>query len=165
MYKRQVLFDPNNWKKFFEARHSIPDNALTKTQRLGGVSIITDTIVPKDNFRLYLDKVHSKLKNSKIEYLLFGHLGDCHLHFHLIPNNKQEKESLEIYDYLIDLSSKLGGVYSADHGTGKRKINDFNLLFFKVFFINFPFFVFVPIITYKQNIEFKFFPNFEFINF
>ena len=120
-----VLNDPNNWKKFFEARHSIPDNALTKTQRLGGVSIITDTIVPKDNFRLYLDKVHSKLKNSKIEYLLFGHLGDCHLHFHLIPNNKQEKESLEIYDYLIDLSSKLGGVYSAEHGTGKRKRNDF----------------------------------------
>ena len=120
-----VLNDPNNWKKFFEARHSIPDNALTKTQRLGGVSIITDTIVPKDNFRLYLDKVHSKLKKSKIEYLLFGHLGDCHLHFHLIPNNKQEKESLEIYDYLIDLSSKLGGVYSAEHGTGKRKRNDF----------------------------------------
>ena len=34
-----VLNDPNNWKKFFEARHSIPDNALTKTQRLGGLSL------------------------------------------------------------------------------------------------------------------------------
>ena len=120
-----VLNDPNNWKKFFEARHSIPDNALTKTQRLGGVSIITDTIVPKDKFRIYLEKVHSKLIKSKIEYLLFGHLGDCHLHFHLIPKKEQEKESLEIYDYLIDLSSKLGGVYSAEHGTGKRKRNDF----------------------------------------
>ena len=120
-----VLNDPNNWKKFFEARHSIPDNALTKTQRLGGLSIITDTIVPKDKFRAYLKEVHGKLKKSQIEYLLFGHLGDCHLHFHLIPNNEQEKESLEIYDYLIDLSSKLGGVYSAEHGTGKRKRNDF----------------------------------------
>ena len=47
------------------------------------------------------------------------------MHFHLIPTKKQEKESLEIYDYLIDLSSKLGGVYSAEHGTGKRKRNDF----------------------------------------
>ena len=120
-----VLNDPSNWKKFFEARHSIPDNALTKTQRLGGISIITDTIVPKDKFRLYLEKVHSELKKSTIEYLLFGHLGDCHLHFHLIPTKKQEKESLKIYDYLIDLSSKLGGVYSAEHGTGKRKRNDF----------------------------------------
>jgi len=120
-----VLNDPNNWKKFFEARHSIPDNALTKTQQIGGVSIITDTIVPPHNFRIYLDKVHSSLKKAKIEYLLFGHLGDCHLHFHLIPDSEQERECLEIYDYLIDLSSKLGGVYSAEHGTGKRKRNDF----------------------------------------
>ena len=62
-----VLNDPNNWKKFFEARHSIPDNALTKTQRLGGLSIITDTIVPKDKFRAYLKEVHGKLKKSQIE--------------------------------------------------------------------------------------------------
>jgi hypothetical protein len=41
-----VLNDPLNWKKFFEARHSIPDNALTKTKQLGGISTITDTIVP-----------------------------------------------------------------------------------------------------------------------
>jgi len=120
-----VLNEPDNWKKFFEARHSIPDNALTKTQQLGGVSIMTDTIVPPNKFRVYLQKVHETLKGSSIEYLLFGHLGDCHLHFHLIPNNEQEKESLEVYDYLIDLSSQLGGVYSAEHGTGKRKRNDF----------------------------------------
>ena len=120
-----VLNDPNNWKKFFEARHSIPDNALTKTKELGGVSIISDTIVPKSNFRYYLEKVHDRLKKSKIEYLLFGHLGDCHLHFHLIPNKNQELEAHKVYDYLIDLSSELGGVYSAEHGTGKRKRNDF----------------------------------------
>ncbi len=120
-----VLNDPSNWKRFFEARHSIPDNALTKSKRLGGISIITDTIVPKDNFRLYLKKVHAKLNKAKIEYLLFGHLGDCHLHFHLIPKKSQEDSALKIYDYLIDLSTKLGGVYSAEHGTGKRKRNDF----------------------------------------
>ncbi len=120
-----VLNDPNNWKRFFEARHSIPDNALTKTKELGGVSIISDTIVPKSNFRYYLEKVHDRLKKSKIEYLLFGHLGDCHLHFHLIPNKNQELEAHKVYDYLIDLSSELGGVYSAEHGTGKRKRNDF----------------------------------------
>ena len=26
---------------------------------------------------------------------------------------------------MVDLSSQLGGVYSAEHGTGKRKRNDF----------------------------------------
>ena len=120
-----VLNDPLNWKKFFEARHSIPDNALRKTKELGGVSMITDTIVPPNNYILYLNKIHKKLRNAKIEYLLFGHLGDCHLHFHLIPNKDQEKLSSEVYDYMIDLSAELGGIYSAEHGTGKRKRNDF----------------------------------------
>jgi len=120
-----VLNEQSNWKKFFEARHSIPDNALTKTKQLGGISIITDTIVPPENFSEYLDKVHHKLQSNNIEYLLFGHLGDCHLHFHLIPSDKQDDKCLKIYDYMVDLSSKLGGVYSAEHGTGKRKRNDF----------------------------------------
>ena len=120
-----VLNDPLNWKKFFEARHSIPDNALTKTRQLGGISIITDTIVPPNNYRKYLKLIHNKLQNENIEYLLFGHLGDCHLHFHLIPNENQDKKCLEIYDYMVDLSAELGGVYSAEHGTGKRKRNDF----------------------------------------
>jgi len=119
------LNDPFNWKRFFEARHSIPDNALTKTRKLGGVSLITDTIVPLENFKEYLNKIHMKLQNEKIEYLLFGHLGDCHLHFHLIPSKKQDQLCLDIYDYMIDLSTQLDGVYSAEHGTGKRKRNDF----------------------------------------
>ena len=32
---------------------------------------------------------------------------------------------MQVYDYMIDLSAKLGGVYSAEHGTGKRKRPDF----------------------------------------
>ena len=120
-----ILSDPISWKKFFEARHSIPDNALIKTQKMGGISIITDTIVPPEKFQEYLMKIHNRLQKYNIEYLLFGHLGDCHLHFHLIPNKKQEAISLEIYDYMVDLSSQLGGVYSAEHGTGKRKKHDF----------------------------------------
>ena len=120
-----VLNDPMNWKKFFEARHSIPDNALTKTRQLGGISIITDTIVPMENFKEYLDKIHTKIREHNIEYLLFGHLGDCHLHFHLIPDAEQNDLCLKIYDYMVDLSAQLGGVYSAEHGTGIRKRNDF----------------------------------------
>tara|TARA_Y100001970_G_scaffold89528_1_gene112889 strand:- start:16513 stop:18099 length:1587 start_codon:yes stop_codon:yes gene_type:complete len=120
-----ILNDNLNWKRFFEARHSLPDNALRKTREKGGVSIITDTIVPPQKIDKYLTTIHAKLRESNIEYLLFGHLGDCHLHFHLIPDASQEKQSLDIYNFMIDLSSKLGGVYSAEHGTGKRKKTDF----------------------------------------
>ena len=56
---------------------------------------------------------------------LFGHLGDCHLHFHLIPDSENERDAIDCYHRIIQLSSKLGGVYSAEHGTGKRKKQDF----------------------------------------
>ena len=65
------------------------------------------------------------IQEAEIEYLLFGHLGDCHLHFHLIRDKNQEKEAIRIYDKIVDISASLNGVYSAEHGTGKRKRVDF----------------------------------------
>ena len=52
-------------------------------------------------------------------------MGDCHLHFHLIYKKEQSDQVINIYNNIVDLSSNLGGVYSAEHGTGKRKRIDF----------------------------------------
>ena len=120
-----LLNSPQNWETFFNARHSIPANALKKTRSLGTWSILTDTIVPPENFSKFLDSTHLILQNADIEYLLFGHLGDCHLHFHLIPTKDRQPTALDVYDQIIELTAKLGGVYSAEHGTGKRKRTDF----------------------------------------
>jgi D-lactate dehydrogenase (cytochrome) len=120
-----LLNNLQDWNTFFEARHSIPVNALEKTRQLDTYSILTDTIVPPNNFQKFLDNAHTLLKESKIEYLLFGHLGDCHLHFHLIPTRPQQQKALNIYQQIIRKSAKMGGVYSAEHGTGKRKRTDF----------------------------------------
>ena len=120
-----LLSDPYNWRTFFEARHSMPANALEKTRQLDTLSILTDTIVPPENFQELLDSAHTFLQESQIEYLLFGHLGDCHLHFHLIPTQNQQSRALEVYNQIVEKSAELGGVYSAEHGTGKRKRQDF----------------------------------------
>ena len=120
-----VLNEKRSWDLFFEARHSIPELALKKVKELKGISIITDTIVPPKNFNKFLEKAHTLIQNADIEYVLFGHLGDCHLHFHLIPSEKQKDIALKIYQKIIKISTDLNGVYSAEHGTGKRKKNDF----------------------------------------
>ena len=119
------LNDPYNWKKFFEARHSIPANALQKSKESKTASIITDTIVPPSAFSQFIKKIHQLIQNHKIDYLLFGHLGDCHLHFHLIPTKKNEAAAIDCYHKIINISSDFGGTYSAEHGTGKRKTQDF----------------------------------------
>ena len=118
------LNDTRNWEMFFEARHSMPTKALEKTRELNAISMITDTIVPSYNFKEFLDYTHSLLNDNNIEYLLFGHLGDCHLHFHLIYDKSEIKTIDSIYRKIIKKSSDLDGVYSAEHGTGKRKTID-----------------------------------------
>ena len=120
-----ILNESENWERFFDARHSIPVNALEKTIKLDAVSMITDTIVPPENFKDFLNYTHSIIKNSNIDYLLFGHLGDCHLHFHLIHSKSEQNIAEKVYHDIVKESSRLGGVYSAEHGTGKRKRNDF----------------------------------------
>ena len=121
-----VLNTPDNWRIFFEARHSMPAKALEKTKELDAVSIITDTIVPYKNFNDFIQFSHKILRENHIEYLLFGHLGDCHLHFHVIYTKDEAPIINNLYRRIIQKSADLNGVYSAEHGTGKRKTIDFH---------------------------------------
>jgi len=98
-----LLNNSRDWQTLFEARHSIPANALEKTRQLNTWSILTDTIVPSDNFTDFLESTHSILQTANIEYLLFGHLGDCHLHFHLIPTKVQQPKAS--YQQVLNLLS------------------------------------------------------------
>ena len=65
------------------------------------------------------------MQKNNIEYLLFGHLGDCHLHFHVIYTKEETPIINDLYLKIIRKSAELNGVYSAEHGTGKRKTIDF----------------------------------------
>ena len=47
------------------------------------------------------------------------------IYFHLIHSKDEQKIAEDIYANIVKESARLGGVYSAEHGTGKRKRNDF----------------------------------------
>ena len=73
--KIHVLNDQRSWNLFFEARHSMPELALKRTKELNGISIITDTIVPPENFSqfpLYLQysKIHIRFCNFEKQKLI-----------------------------------------------------------------------------------------------
>ena len=94
-------------------------------QRRGTFTIMTDTVVPPNRFAEFLEYTHGLIASQKIDYLAFGHFGDCHLHFTLLPEREQLETGRETYDRIIAKSAELGGVYSGEHGTGKRKRRDF----------------------------------------
>jgi D-lactate dehydrogenase (cytochrome) len=110
---------------FLEARHSMPANALEVVQHRGTFTIMTDTVVPPERFPEFLAFTHRLLAAEGLDYLSFGHLGDCHLHFTILPEKSQIERGIAAYDAVVAKSAELGGVYSGEHGTGKRKRGDF----------------------------------------
>ena len=120
-----MLDNDHDRKIFMEARHSMPANALEVVQHRGTYTIMTDTVVPSENFREFLEFTHKIIRSEGLEYLSFGHFGDCHLHFTILPEREKLTRATEVYDQIIAESARLGGVYSGEHGTGKRKRRDF----------------------------------------
>ena len=116
-------------RMFMESRHSMPANALEVIQQHGTYTIMTDTVVPPENFAEFLNYAHTLLKEEGVAYLSFGHFGDCHLHFTLLPDRKGLQKATDIYDLFISKTVALNGVYSGEHGTGKRKRKDFLALY------------------------------------
>jgi len=121
-----MLLDSDRTRSIFmEARHSLPANSLEVVQHRGTYCIMTDALVPPSRFREFLDYANGSIAGEGMDYLSFGHLGDCHLHFMILPTAEQLERGTELYDEIIAKAAELGGVYSGEHGTGKRKRKDF----------------------------------------
>jgi len=120
-----MLLTDSDRAVFFEARHSLPARSLEVVTRRGTHTIMTDTVVPPGRFAEFLEYAHTLIRSEGFDYLVFGHLGDCHLHIMILPEKDQLDRGVEIYDRIIEKSAALGGVYSGEHGTGKRKRGDF----------------------------------------
>ena len=54
-------------------------------------------------------------------YVIFGHLGDNHLHINLLPDSSQQKLAESLYDELARKIISWDGTVSAEHGIGKKK--------------------------------------------
>ncbi|MCX7909046.1 MAG: FAD-binding oxidoreductase [Ignavibacteria bacterium] len=109
-------------RRFAEFRHLIPTRVFEIVSKTQFQKIGSDVSVHAGIFKNYYLKLVKELEASKLQYFIWGHFGNSHLHLNIIPRNEQE-ESLakEIYDKHITEAITMGGTYSAEHGTGKLK--------------------------------------------
>lgn len=117
-----ATFDENKEFEFKNIRHELPVivNEIVKSR--GFAKVGTDIAVPLKNFDLMFSYYIKYLEESKIDYLIFGHIGDCHLHANILPKNaEEEKKAKDIYVELVKKAVSLGGTVSAEHGIGKLK--------------------------------------------
>jgi D-lactate dehydrogenase (cytochrome) len=103
-------------------RHALPVSVNERVVRNKQKKIGTDMAVPDDRFPDFLSYQKENLEASQIDYVIFGHIGDCHLHANLLPKNEEEAErSRHLYGRFIAQAIMLGGCVSAEHGIGKLK--------------------------------------------
>ena len=77
--------------------------------------------VPDEYFFDMLVFYKNELENVGIDYVVFGHLGDNHLHINFLPEEQETKRAHKIYSKLVTQILKWGGTVSAEHGIGKLK--------------------------------------------
>jgi len=109
-------------KKMREFRHALPVAVNERIVRCGQRKIGTDMAVPDENFASFLKFYKQKLNESNLDYVIFGHIGDAHLHANILPKNDEEAQAARnLYGRFIAQAIMLGGTISAEHGIGKLK--------------------------------------------
>ncbi len=103
-------------------RHALPVTVNERIAKYNQRKVGTDMAVPDENFPAFLRFYKETLDASGLEYVIFGHIGDCHLHANMIPKDAVEAETARlIYGRCVAQAIMLGGTVSAEHGIGKLK--------------------------------------------
>jgi len=109
-------------EKMREFRHALPVSVNEFIARHGQRKVGTDMAVPDENFPGFLKFYEQTLDASGLDYVIFGHIGDCHLHANILPKNPEEAEKARhLYGRCVAQAIMLGGTVSAEHGIGKLK--------------------------------------------
>lgn len=108
-------------QRFHEFRHDIPVLINEENSRRGRVKIGTDMAVSDEYLMEMMRFYRKELSASGLEYVVFGHLGDNHLHINLLPSPQEMDRARSLYEVLVDQILKWGGTVSAEHGVGKLK--------------------------------------------
>jgi FAD/FMN-containing dehydrogenase len=106
--------------KFHQIRKNVPRAVFEENSRQGVVKMGTDVQVNLKDYQSLLDFYRSFTKLG-IQYNLFGHFGDCHLHFNFMPKPDSidvcQKEFEKLYHQVLCWQ----GSPFAEHGIGLIK--------------------------------------------
>jgi len=122
-----TALSPEETEKLKKFRHALPEAI---NQRIGeraaaspGLTKLgTDFAVPDKFFTEMFCLYRRTLEEAHLEYVIFGHIGNNHVHINILPKNMDEyKRGKEIYLHLAQAIVQWGGTVSGEHGIGKLK--------------------------------------------
>ena len=116
--------------KMRDFRHALPVAVNEWIVRHGQRKVSTDMAVPDEEFGQMLRFYKKTLNDSGLNYVIFGHIGDNHVHVNMLPRNAEEAQKARyIYGRFIARAVIVGGTISAEHGIGKLKRHYLEVMF------------------------------------
>lgn len=110
--------DPAGHARLAAIRHAVPAGVNERVVANGMRKIGTDCAVPDHA----LAELMAAYAAAPVESVLFGHIGDNHLHLNMLPKTAaQAAQAHDYYRQLCRLAVARGGTVSAEHGIGKLK--------------------------------------------
>lgn len=111
-------------------RHMLPESVNTWLRAHGTDKLCTDYAVPAEAFSEMMAAYHQACDaflevtgRPEETAVLFGHIGDYHLHVDFLPADEAEEDaSMEQYIFLAKTAIGLGGTITAEHGVGKKTL-------------------------------------------
>ena len=113
-----VAEDESSRAQLYAIRHAIPAGVNEQVVANQMPKVGTDFAVPDHELRYMMDAYES----APLPKVLFGHIGDNHLHLNLLPRNAEELAfAKQIYAELALMAVEVGGTVSAEHGMGRLR--------------------------------------------
>lgn len=125
----------HDMEKFKAFRHALPEavNSLIDERRKTEPTLTklgTDMAVPDANLGAILERYERDLVAAGLDYVIFGHIGNNHLHVNILPASKADyQRGRELYMAWARDVVKWGGTVAAEHGIGKLKAPMLEIMF------------------------------------
>ena len=118
-------------ERFRRFRHTLPELVNDTMRRHGFSKLGSDYAVPLAR-NLEMLAIYRRTLEAEFSgrYVIFGHLGDAHVHVNILPSTAEEFERGKALMFEMAREAvRLGGTVSAEHGLGKRKAPLLGLMF------------------------------------
>lgn len=117
--------DPAEAQALWELRHAAsPTIARAAAEGLRSLQFIEDGAVPLPSVGSYAEQIEAILDAHETDGVIFGHLGDGHLHVNPLLDLRHPdamKRARGILDEAVTLTAELGGTLAGEHGDGRLR--------------------------------------------
>lgn len=111
-------------RRLWRLRHAASPILARLAPRRRSMQFIEDGCVPPEHFPAYIRGVRAALARFDMSGVIFGHAGDAHAHVNPLVDVTQHNwrdRVRGILDVVVELTAKLGGTLSGEHGDGRLR--------------------------------------------